>query len=157
MKALTFHQPYASLMGIKINETRKWNTSYRGKVAIHAGKKNLCESPFQTIYLFGDEGLIKEEVDILMPIITNGHSLPVGAIVMYADLVYCKKMINAFTDEIPREKSSATMIAIADQTRLELKLGDWTEGRYAWGFENFQKCDTPIPYKGAQGLWNYNP
>ncbi len=41
MKALTLHQPWASLMaaGIKTIETRHWATNYRGRLAIHAGKK----------------------------------------------------------------------------------------------------------------------
>ena len=40
MKALTICQPYAHLIviGDKIIENRKWATSYRGPLAIHAGK-----------------------------------------------------------------------------------------------------------------------
>jgi len=42
MKAITIHQPYASLIacGAKIYETRSWATKYRGKIAIHAGKSD---------------------------------------------------------------------------------------------------------------------
>lgn len=38
MKALTLHQPWASLiaLGVKTIETRSWSTSYRGPLAIHA-------------------------------------------------------------------------------------------------------------------------
>lgn len=41
MKALTLHQPWASLvaLGVKRIETRSWSTSYRGALAIHAGLK----------------------------------------------------------------------------------------------------------------------
>lgn len=40
MKALTISQPYASLIanGEKWIENRRWETLYRGKLAIHAGK-----------------------------------------------------------------------------------------------------------------------
>jgi hypothetical protein len=40
MKALTLHQPWASLIagGIKKEETRGWYCSFRGPLAIHAGK-----------------------------------------------------------------------------------------------------------------------
>lgn len=40
MKALTICQPYASLIacGEKLCENRKWPTSIRGRIAIHAGK-----------------------------------------------------------------------------------------------------------------------
>lgn len=39
MKALTLHQPWASLVarGVKTIETRSWSTRHRGPLAIHAG------------------------------------------------------------------------------------------------------------------------
>lgn len=41
MKALSLHQPWASLvaLGVKTIETRSWSTSYRGPLAIHAAKR----------------------------------------------------------------------------------------------------------------------
>ena len=41
MKALTLHQPWASLvaLGVKSVETRSWLTGYLGSLAIHAGKE----------------------------------------------------------------------------------------------------------------------
>lgn len=41
MKALTLHQPWASLiaLGVKTVETRSWSTAYRGPLAIHAAKR----------------------------------------------------------------------------------------------------------------------
>lgn len=41
MKALTLHQPWASLiaLGYKTIETRSWATSHRGPLAIHAGTR----------------------------------------------------------------------------------------------------------------------
>lgn len=40
MKALTLRQPWASLVavGTKWIETRSWSTSYRGRLAVHAGR-----------------------------------------------------------------------------------------------------------------------
>ena len=40
MKAITLHQPWATLiaLGLKTMETRSWSTKYRGPIAIHAGK-----------------------------------------------------------------------------------------------------------------------
>lgn len=42
MKALTLHQPWASLIaaGVKTIETRSWSTRYRGPLAVHAGKRS---------------------------------------------------------------------------------------------------------------------
>jgi hypothetical protein len=41
MKALSIHQPWASLImaGIKPVENRTWKSNYRGDLLIHAGKK----------------------------------------------------------------------------------------------------------------------
>lgn len=41
LRALTVRQPWASFIaeGIKRYETRGWETSYRGRIAIHAGKR----------------------------------------------------------------------------------------------------------------------
>ncbi len=40
MKAITLHQPWATLVavGAKRIETRSWATSYRGPLAIHAAR-----------------------------------------------------------------------------------------------------------------------
>lgn len=40
MKALTLHQPWATLvaLGVKSIETRSWTTSHRGPIAIHAAR-----------------------------------------------------------------------------------------------------------------------
>lgn len=41
MKALTLHQPWATLvaLGVKTIETRSWSTRYRGRLLIHAAAK----------------------------------------------------------------------------------------------------------------------
>jgi hypothetical protein len=33
-------------------------------------------------------------------------------------------------------------------------LGDFSPGRFGWVLENVRALDTPIPYRGAQGLFN---
>src|SRR5574343_1234835 len=57
MKAITLHQPWATLVaiGAKRIETRSWSTNYRGPIAIHAAKgfpkdaQALCYTePFRT-------------------------------------------------------------------------------------------------------------
>ena len=50
MKALTLYQPWATLVaiGAKRIETRSWGTSYRGSLAIHAGKHWMDEDLLYT-------------------------------------------------------------------------------------------------------------
>ena len=142
MKAITLHQPWASLIaqGLKHYETRSWGTLYRGKIAIHAGKVNHCKSPFQTISLFGEEGLSPQEYQSVEPVILEGYNLPTGCIIAIADMTDCILM----TEKV-----------ICSMSQLEQKVGNWYPDRYAFKLENIKVVD-PIPCKGAQGLWNYN-
>ncbi|MCW6051296.1 ASCH domain-containing protein [Lyngbya sp. CCAP 1446/10] len=73
-KAVTLHQPYASLIALKVKrfETRTWPTKHRGPIAIHAGMK-----------------LHKEVCEVFN---LNPTDLPLGAIVAYADVVDCIQM-----------------------------------------------------------------
>ena len=71
MKAITICQPYAQLIaaGAKRVENRTWPTSYRGPIAIHAGKsKEWLDDPADAdVFVF-------------------------GAVVALADLVGCKRV-----------------------------------------------------------------
>lgn len=71
MKAITLHQPWASLMAAEIKriETRSWGTSYRGPLAIHAGKK----------VVYDDE--------LLSLLNCTWESLPRGAVLCIVDLI----------------------------------------------------------------------
>ena len=76
MKALTLHQPWASLVADRKKriETRSWGTAYRGPLAIHAGRtidRDACKR-------FGYET----------------RDIPAGAVVAIADLVDCVRIPN---------------------------------------------------------------
>jgi hypothetical protein len=59
MKALSIHQPWASLIvhGIKTVENRKWRTNHRGPLLIHAGRKLGRDNPHPGVQA-DDYGLI---------------------------------------------------------------------------------------------------
>lgn len=136
MKAITLWQPWATLIaiGAKRFETRSWPTSYRGPIAVHAGKR----AP-------GDL-----ELNLMLSLLANGRipglpaidDLPLGVVVATAELVDCVRM----TGEMVRR-----------QAELELDVGDWRTGRYAWELANVQALATPITARGAQGLWEWTP
>ena len=44
---------------------------------------------------------------------------------------------------------------VAKLTPMELALGDFTLGRYAWDFHVRIAADSPVPAKGMQGLWEW--
>lgn len=77
MKALTLHQPWASAIavGLKRYETRSWSTSYRGPLAIHAGKSvPACA---------------REDFEDAPAVIAR--PMPLGAVVCVVELVACHR------------------------------------------------------------------
>lgn len=79
MKALTICQPYAELIarGEKLIENRSWPTSYRGPLAIHAGK---------SLQWFDDDNHPKANYGI------KREAVPFGAVVAVADLIGCLRV-----------------------------------------------------------------
>ncbi|AFZ61284.1 hypothetical protein MMC39_29245 [Anabaena sp. CCAP 1446/1C] len=127
IKALTLHQPWASLVGkYKHYETRGKATNYRGKIAIHAAVKQ--EDTYYWLGAFADLS-----PDFL------GENVPFGSIVAIADLTDCIKMTEEF---------------ISQQSETELRCGLWEVGRYAWKLENVVILNEPIPARGMPGLWD---
>ncbi len=166
MKAITLWQPWASLMatGAKRFETRSWSTSFRGLVAIHAAKKSFDTNPYL------DRELHPFASALDLPDIYSFDSLPTGCIIATAELVNCWRIVYHpgtnvdIARHIPIGAESMTTDKHAPDfadyfvpTELEMLFGDWTPGRYAWEFTNMTILPQPIPAKGAQGLWNWQP
>ncbi|MCH9637772.1 MAG: ASCH domain-containing protein [Gammaproteobacteria bacterium] len=139
MKAISLWQPWASLMavGAKRFETRSWSTKYRGPLAIHAAKRfqrherELCG--FEVFRLALEAGGYESPDD-----------LPLGALVAVVDL----------TDVLP---TAPTLFEGFTFSARELTFGDYTPGRFAWKTENLRRLETPIPFRGAQGLFEVPP
>ncbi|MGN9098497.1 ASCH domain-containing protein [Flintibacter porci] len=145
MKAITIRQPWATLAvsldrsgkPLKSVETRSWKTSYRGPIAIHAGKivpdmffmgmKEPDMDEFFSVGLYGDKSIL---------------CLPYGAVIGKVTLVDC----------VPIEKLYGGSL---DTTR-ERAFGDWEPGRYGWILANPIRFMTPIPARGKQGIWEWD-
>lgn len=154
MKGLTLHQPWATLVAIgeKGIETRSWATSYRGELAIHAGKAFAREyqimsldPPFYRPLL--DAGFIVQETTTVRRL-----ALPRGAIVAVAELRRC----------IPVEWIWFGLRGVTGwpthpgdwmATPRERLYGDYSPGRFGWLLFNVRRLPEPIPCRGAQGLW----
>lgn len=108
MKALTLHQPYATLLAIgrKRIETRGWATTYRGPIAIHAGAKAPADGfriAADYANVTGPEflvrlpsGIPRSRADSASLLDLNNqetHPLPLGAVVATAHLVACVPMV----------------------------------------------------------------
>lgn len=84
MKALTLYQPWAWAMGrFKWNETRSWSTSYRGPLAVHAGKTTDREFLAEAI----EEGYL-----------TPKTTMVTGAIVAVGILADCRTTTGAIVN-----------------------------------------------------------
>lgn len=140
MRAITLWQPWAQLtvLGLKENETRSYKTNIRGKVAMHAAKKDPggleMRSPFW---------------DALVPFFINsGYPLDLGAVIGTVEIVDCLKVLS----------NTGTLAVLEDGSVVdgnEYAFGDYTPGRYAWKLKNPVLFDQPIPARGSQGFWKW--
>lgn len=130
MKAISLWQPWASLVvhGQKKIETRAWpvpKTLIGKRIAIHAA------------LLTRHDGLMN--VPPFLGLLDG--DLPHGAVVGSVKLSSCVRMtptnIAEFTQRQP----------------LEVQLGDWQPGRYAWVLREPRVLDSPVPVRGSQGFF----
>ena len=141
--ALTLTEPWGTAMalGAKHFETRSWQRSYRGLLAIHTAKgfpewaEELCdEEPFQQILQGG--GYVRSE--------QNQHNrwcLPLGQVIAIGML-----------EEV--ERITETYPAVSDQERA---LGNYAPGRYVWRFSGIYRLRMPVATRGSLGLWSWDP
>ncbi|CAI8877395.1 activating signal cointegrator 1 [Brevibacillus sp. IT-7CA2] len=138
MKAITIHQPWATLivLGEKRFETRGWSTRYRGPIAIHAAKKvdkEICQQePF---------------LSVLAAHGYTANTLPTGSVVATANLIGC----HSVTATKPCRAALAGWGYVEGN---ELAFGWYDVGRYAWEMTDVKQID-PVSAKGQQGLWNW--
>jgi hypothetical protein len=138
IRALTVWQPHATLvaLGEKALETRSRPTSYRGPLAIHAGKhfpvkqQKLCfTKPFFSV-LWGAG-------------VRTLADLPLGMVLAIGEL----------TAVLPTTSPEITKRL----TEQEADCGNFAPGRWAWFLENVRLLPEPIPARGMQGLWTWRP
>lgn len=137
MKALTIWQPWATLLarGPKRYETRSWRTSYTGLLAIHSAKRE----PRDGEYLQGGVQRALEKINRDNPL---SVPLPLGTVLAVADLTGCTRITPSFRAQVET---------------LERRIGDWRQGRYAWGLDVLWTPEEPIPARGQQRLWEWEP
>jgi len=171
MKFLTIRQPWASLIavGAKTIETRGWSTTYRGPLAIHAGK--AWPVPVGEWQVPSDRGpgpMIERLVSPLAGTYRwEAIRTPLGAVVAVCDLVDVVPIHPILSPAADRwvsvlrrrsgpddaylrsrdERGSVTDRVVTDQ----LPFGDFSPGWFAWLLDNVRPID-PVPMKGAQGL-----
>ena len=128
MRGLTILEPYAALirLGRKKVENRKWATSYRGPLLIHAGKG-------PRLLQFMDDGR-DMEYDL------TRADMRLGMAVAVAELAACYTRADIMDNKV------------ADN-HLWLATHEHVEGPFCWVLENVREIK-PIPFLGLLGLWN---
>lgn len=139
MKALTIHQPWASLLahGEKLYETRSWAPSETqlkpgDLLAIHACKGDSAaayEMP-EVIEALRHCGRLGEAVGRCW--------LPTGAVIAVTLYHYV-----AYSHEVAPPAG-------------ERALGDWSPGRYVWRLDPVHLFEEPITWPGRQRLWEWD-
>lgn len=141
MKAITIHQPWASLiaMGLKRFETRGWRTCYRGPLAIHASKNtdwlDLDKHGPGFDFLMRQYGFISYRDNAMFPI---------GCVVGHGSLAGCVR-------------SGAFDSLVLYNPSRERAFGDWSAGRFGFEIAGVRRLKTPIPWAGQQQLWTVPP
>lgn len=140
MKVISIWQPYASLLihGFKTIETRGWKAPERliGTEICIASTKIITvdqrfafnRPEFQRFYR--ETGLVALD------------DLPCGC-VLGTVLLHSSEVID---EDI-----------IDDITEEEYEFGWFTPGRYAWRVRNPKPFKVPVPARGKQGIWDWNP
>ena len=128
IRAISLHQPWATAiaLGLKEFETRHWSTPYRGPLAICSA----LEWGPKTRDTAKRLAELLDQPDLADP--------PRGFVVALVDLADCLPM----TYELVRQ-----------QSQVELVLGGWAPGRFAWRQANVRALAEPLPIKGRQGMW----
>jgi hypothetical protein len=186
VKALTLHQPWASLVavGAKTIETRSWSTLYRGPVAIHAGLR------------VPEHGLRVGDYVVYLPMIPKGCmdscmiSGPAGQFcARLGDVVSTCELLDVVPiggpmdyrtglvegDEGDRHGESVVVfhpgygsavppgLVIEDgdgrarDVSDQLPYGDFAPGRFAWILGSVEPLELTVPARGRQGLWEWSP
>lgn len=140
MKCLTLTQPWATLVaiGAKTVETRDWATSYRGDLLITASKKFPADCralapqhPFSAAL--------------------GVETLHTGQALCVVELYECFQFDESTLSKIIARSSKGLL------PPFEYAFGDYGAGRYGLVFRNLRLLKTPIPCRGALGIWKAPP
>lgn len=148
MRALSLHQPWASLVavGAKRVETRSWQTRYRGPLAIHAAQR------YPRSMLSGLEPATVALMHNALYGSPFGLTEPRGCIVATCRLVDCCVIGSHFTSG-----GRVPIVQGRDVSQQEEAFGDYSPGRWAWMLADVVALKEPIPARGQQGLWDWCP
>ena len=155
MRALTEHQPFASLIEYEIKkwETRSWGAYYAvgERFAIHAGKTVTPKSE------------LNEETEEAITKIYGVDwrvTIPKGVVVATATLRQCVRVYAHDGGLWDVERETVECVDIRDKSTLHVPVdpyGDFSVGRFLWLFDNVETYPHRTPVRGMQKIWEFTP
>ena len=146
MKALTWKQPFASLMVHGKIETRTWKTNVRGKVLICASKVPYNLNQVQGIS--GDYQLTRIMNTLAIPDPGNFGDLDCGFAIAIGNLVDCRPMKPTDEDDCFVLYNPSAIVTIDGNGEHHYPL-------WCHIYEDVRAI-VPIPFKGKQGWSEVN-
>lgn len=149
MRALTLHQPWASLIADhrKTCETRSWAPALDHvgqRLAIHAGR-NMDDDAAREFYPHRKPGY-----------------LPRGAVVAVATL-RCAFQVKGYQWDMRLARKIAMpghvvgpWPKLRDYPDVD-SFGDWSRGRWIWMLSDVKALPEPVTMRGWQGVWTMEP
>lgn len=153
MKAISLHQPWASLimLGAKRVETRSWRPPEAligQRVMIHAAKRTapcILHAPFSQY--------ITEPV----------REAPVGVLLGSVKIEGAWRIDQAADAELVAHEyhrldgGGGKPVFDVEAVKHELAFGDYAVGRWMWGLAEVRRLRGPVPCSGGQRFWNIRP
>jgi len=155
IRVVTLWQPWASLLalGLKLNETRPNDTSFRGTYLIHAAQKwtkfqkELClKEPFFTE--LKNQRLVVDFINEDTKKVLWVPMLPLGSIIGKFEVDRCLK--------VQQDRGKYNHAVLSDGSIItgnEFDFGDYSLGRSIWIGKNHRKLIRSLPYKNGQGYY----
>lgn len=180
MRAITLHQPWASLMaeGIKWIETRgrahPWSSAVGDTIAIHAAVRTPTEAKVGRYQVWNESGYVwwldgREGNPHLDDVI----ALRFGAVLATARLTAVVPIVDGDyhgADRYVYDGQPSGNLVLFEKTEPphvggywrntdvtdQRPYGDFTPGRFALLFDDVVKLEEPVPARGYQGLWTWD-
>jgi hypothetical protein len=162
MKAISLWEPWASLVKHREKqiETRGRVTKHRGLLAIHATKSMPKEAEAECV----EPGFISEALRRHGQLVQEGNTLTLtlhrGCVIAVAELyavrrIHARKLWVRDNGETPGGDPGLWGNIRPDAIpQSEMPFGDYRDGRYAWMLRDIRPLRKPVPWKGAQWLFD---
>lgn len=175
MRAITIHQPWASLLAHKVKryETRSWACpsdyltgpgELLKRVAIHASLTQEALWDNGRYAEMGYSGTWREmflDHSISLDMSTVEGTL--GGILGVTAIDRCYHIVSVEPSEYDpdtcsfygrfKDEDGYLHTQLINISTLEYDLGDWTPGRYAWRMADVRLLPQPIPCRGGDKFW----